>query len=365
MNYIFSILLKDFSFYVNIYVTGYVTRKKEIIMTYTIKDVAQKANVSTATVSRILNDQGGYSEKTKRKVLNVIQELDYYPSGVARGLTNKRTDTIGVLVPNLTSSLITEFLNGIESVAHKIGSSVIVCHTESHGVKTLKYLQLLHEKRIDGLILASTALKKEYYDYIVKMRVPVVLLSAYSEFPVPYVTADDYEAAYTGTKYLIQKGHKNIGMISGNKEEWIAGNLIPRVEGFKRALSDHNIPFNESYIEYGKFSIDDGVTGLKILLNRVPDLTAIFAENDEIGMGVLSAAYNLGIKVPEKLSVIGMDDISLCKFMSPPLTSVSLSHNEMAEKAANLMFKMINSDTEVNNCILDHQIIERKSVRSQ
>jgi LacI family transcriptional regulator len=334
-------------------------------MTYTINDVAQKVNVSKATVSRVLNNQGGYSEKTKRKVLEAIKELEYFPSGIARGLTNKRTHTIGVLVPNLTSSLITEFLNKIESVAHNAGSSVIVCHTESHGIKTIKYLQLLHEKRIDGLIMASTALKKEYYDYIVKMKVPIVLLSAYSDYPVPYVTANDYDAAYTATKYLIQKGHKKIGMISGNKEEWIAGNKIPRVEGFKDALSDHNIFFDDRHIEYGRFSIDDGMTGLSQLIEQIPDLTAIFTENDEIGMGVLSAAYNLGIKVPEDISVIGMDDISLCKFMSPPLTSVSLFHSEMAEKAANMMFEMIESQTEVTNCVLGHQIVERQSVRSQ
>lgn len=213
--------------------------------------------------------------------------------------------------------------------------------------------------------MASTALKKEYYDYIVKMKVPIVLLSAYSDYPVPYVTANDYDAAYTATKYLIQKGHKKIGMISGNKEEWIAGNKIPRIEGFKDALSDHNIFFDDHHIEYGRFSIDDGMTGLSQLIEQIPDLTAIFTENDEIGMGVLSAAYNLGIKVPEDISVIGMDDISLCKFMSPPLTSVSLFHSEMAEKAANMMFEMIESQTEVTNCILGHQIVERQSVRSQ
>ncbi|GGF28203.1 LacI family transcriptional regulator [Halobacillus andaensis] len=333
-------------------------------MAYTIRDVAKKANVSTATVSRILNDLGGYSDKTKMKVLDVIQELEYFPSGIARGLTNNRTHTIGVLVPNLTSSLIAEFLTGIESVAHKVGSSIIVCHTESQGIKTMKYLQLLHEKRIDGLIIASTVLKEEYYDYIVKMNVPLVLLSAYSEFPVPYVIANDHQAAYSATKHLIQNGHSKLGMISGNKEEWIAGNTIPRVEGFKRALSDFNIPIDDRCIEYGRFSIEDGVNSLRKLLDRNPDVTAIFAENDEIGIGVLSAAFELGISVPKDISVIGMDDINLCKFMNPPLSSISLSHHEMAEKAAGMIFKMIESGSKVENSILGHQLVERQSVRS-
>lgn len=115
-------------------------------MTNTIKDVAKKANVSIATVSRILNDQGGYSEKTKFKVLKVIEELGYQPNAVARGLINKRTHTIGVLFPKLSSSLVTDLLDGIEKAANDNGSSVIVCHTESNGEKTMKYLQLLIEK---------------------------------------------------------------------------------------------------------------------------------------------------------------------------------------------------------------------------
>ncbi|RBW68398.1 LacI family DNA-binding transcriptional regulator [Bacillus taeanensis] len=334
-------------------------------MTYTIMDVAKKANVSKATVSRVLNNQGGYSEKTKKKVLEVIQELEYHPSAIARGLTNKRTHTIGVLVPNLTSSLITEFLNEIEAVAHKVGSSVIVCHTESRGIKTMKYLQLLREKRIDGLILAGTMFKKEYYDYIEKMGIPIVLLSTYPVHPVPYVTASDYDAAYTAAKYLIQKGHNKIGMISGNKEEWIAGSHLPRVEGFKDALSDYKISVNENHIVYGSFSYDDGMTGLKHLIKQVPDLTAIFTENDTLGIGVLSAAYHLGIKVPEDISVIGMDNINLCEVVTPPLTSVSLSHSEMAEKAANMMFEMIESKKVAKSCILPHKIVERQSVCSR
>ncbi|WP_152658336.1 LacI family DNA-binding transcriptional regulator [Oceanobacillus sp. CFH 90083] len=333
-------------------------------MTYTIKDVAKRANVSKATVSRILNNQGGYSEKTKKKVLDVIQELEYNPNGVARGLTNKRTNTIGVLVPNLTSSLVTDVLNGIESVAHEKGISVIVCHTEYHGIKTLKYLRLLHEKRVDGLIIASTNLEKEYYEYILKMDVPAVLLSTYSEFPIPYVTADDYNAAYMATEFLIQKGHKNIGMVSGNKEEWLADKYLPRVEGFKRALSDYKISFGENNITYGNFSIEDGLVGLENLVREIPDLTAIFTESDEIGMGVLSGAYKLGINIPEDISVIGMDNINLCQFLCPPLSSVSLSHSKMAEKATSILLGKIYSGLAMDNYILEHYVVERQSVRS-
>jgi LacI family transcriptional regulator len=334
-------------------------------MIYTIMDVAKRANVSKATVSRVLNDQGGYSEKTKRKVLEIVEELGYHPSAIARGLTNKRTHTIGVLLPNLVTSLTSEFLNRIEAVAHQAGSSVIVCHTESKGIKTMKYLQLLHEKRIDGLILASTLMKKEYYDYVNKMGIPMILLSTESDFAIPYVTADDYAAGYTATKYLIQKGHKKIGMISGGREVMMAGRRLPRIEGFKDALSDHKLPLDESHIVYGEFNFESGMAGLTQLIKQVSDLTAIFAENDEIGVGVLSQSYQMGIKVPDDISVIGMDNTILCKMVTPPLTSVSLSHGEMAEKATKMVFEMIEANKEGEICILPHEIIERQSVCSR
>jgi LacI family transcriptional regulator len=347
------------------YVTGYVDMERGHYMTYTIMDVANRANVSKATVSRVLNEQGGYSEKTKRKVLKIVEELGFHPSAIARGLTNKRTHTIGVLLPNLESSLTSEFLNRIEAVAHKAGSSVIVCHTESQGIKTMKYLQLLHEKRIDGLIIASTLMQKEYYDYINKMEIPMILLSTESDYPIPYITADDFAAGYTATTYLIQKGHKKIGMISGNREGMMAGRRLPRIDGFKDALLEHKLPFDEGHIVYGGFNFESGVEGLTQLLEQIPDLTAIFTENDEIGVGVLSQAYQLGIKVPDDLSVIGIDNTKLCNMVTPPLTSVSLSHGEMAEKATNMMFEMIDSNKIGENCILPHEIIERQSVCSK
>ena len=183
-------------------------------MAYTIKDVARKADVSIATVSRILNGQRGYSAKTKEKVLQVIEELGYHPNAIARGLINKRTHSIGVLFPSLSGSLVTDLLKGIEKAASAQGSSVIVCHTESDQEKTMKYLQLLSEKRVDGIIFTSEILQEEYYQFIKKIKVPIVLLATKSDFyPVPYVKVDDCDAAYTATEFLIQKGHKSIGKI--------------------------------------------------------------------------------------------------------------------------------------------------------
>nr|WP_059173315.1 LacI family DNA-binding transcriptional regulator [Bacillus sp. FJAT-27445] len=332
-------------------------------MASTIKDVAKKANVSIATVSRILNGQPGYSVKTKQKVLQVIDELGYQPNAVARGLINKKTHTIGVLFPSLWGSLVTEWLRGIEKAASDGGSSVIVCHTESNGEKTMKYLQLLGEKRVDGIIFASEVLQEEYYQVIKKMKVPLVLLSTKSDsLPVPYVKVDDFQAAYSATEYLIQKGHKSIGMISGNSEDIIAG--IPRIDGFIKAMKDNDIPFNEnSIVKTRGFGFDEGKTGMRDLLSQKPDVTAIFAASDEIAIGAISTAYLLGKKVPEEISIIGYDNIDIASMSVPPLTTIHQPFIEMGEIAGKMLLDMMETDQVPDSKIIKHTIIERNSVK--
>lgn len=334
-------------------------------MSYTIKDVAKKANVSIATVSRILNGQVGYSEKTKIKVMKVIEELGYSPNAVARGLINKRTHTIGVLFPKLSSSLVTDLLDGIEKAANESGSSVIVCHTESNGEKTMNYLQLLVEKRVDGIIFASEILKDEYYQYIMKSKVPVVLLSTESyAFPVPYVKVNDFHAAYSAAKYLIDKGHTEIGMISGNKEDIVAGK--PRIEGFRKAMADFGIACEDrNIVNSSGFGFHDGLVGLPKMKKQLPDVTAIFAASDEIAMGVLSSAYQLGIKVPEDLSVIGFDNLNLAEMTIPPLTTIGQPLVKMGEVAAQMLFKILETGEIPESRIMPHKVIERLSVKER
>lgn len=333
-------------------------------MASTIKDVAKKANVSIATVSRILNDQPGYSLKTKKKVLQVIEELGYHPNAVARGLINKKTHTIGVLFPYLSGSLVTDLLRGIEKAASAHDSSVIVCHTESDAEKTMKYLQLLAEKRVDGIIYTSEVLHEDHFEFIEKIKVPLVLLSTKSEMQIPYVKVDDFQAAYSATEYLIQNGHQSIGMISGRKEDIIAGK--PRIDGFIKALQDNNLHVDEDNITLtGGFSFIDGQTGLVKLLNQKPDITAIFAASDEIAVGAISAAYQLGLKVPDDLSIIGYDNINLATMSVPPLTTIHQPFIEMGEIAGNMLMDMMENEQIPKSRIIQHSIIERMSVKEK
>ncbi|MDN4594529.1 LacI family DNA-binding transcriptional regulator [Polycladomyces subterraneus] len=327
----------------------------------TIKDVAKKANVSVATVSRVLHNQPGYSEKTRQKVLKVIEEMGYHPNAIARGLINKRTQTIGVLFPNVSSMFSSKVLRGIEHATHHRDYSVVVCNTDKDGRRTMKYLNVLWEKQVDGIIFVSERLKEEYYATLTAMNIPVVLLSTFSpEYPFPYIKVDDQQAAYDATEYLIKQGHRRIALIGGTKSDPLAG--IPRVEGYRQALQNYGIPFREELITYGDFGYHSGRRAMEKLLRTAPGFTAVFAASDEMAAGALSAAYHNGIKVPDELSVIGYDDLQIAEMAIPPLTTVGQPLFEMGKWAAEMLMNMIKTG-QAQSKIVPHTIVERESVR--
>lgn len=331
-------------------------------MSYTIKDVAKHANVSIATVSRVLNGQGGYSKSTEDKVHLAIKELGYQPNAFARGLISNKSNTLGILFPEVSSQFSSKILRGVEEAAHRLDSSVIVCNTASHGQRTMKYLQLLSEKRVDGILFVSEMITEEYYKKLESMRVPVVLISTESyQYPLPYVKVDDKHAAFTATDYLVKMGHSKIGMISGNKDDVIAGQ--PRIEGFKQALAQRGLAIkDENIIHSNGFSFNDGLTGLPKLLEQSPDLTAVFAASDALALGAISAAYKLGIKIPENLSIIGYDNLPIAEMAIPPLTTVAQPLEEMGIVAAEMLFTMMNQGRRVESRIMSHSVVERESV---
>ncbi|WP_068614129.1 LacI family DNA-binding transcriptional regulator [Paenibacillus tuaregi] len=332
-------------------------------MNPTIKDVAKKANVSIATVSRVLNNLTGYSDKTKQKVLRTIEEMGYQPNAIARGLINKRTQTIGVLFPNVSSSFSSAILHGVEEFAHIHNYSVVVCNTDEDGKRTLKCLQVLREKQVDGIVFSSEVLKEEYYQAMEAMRIPVVLVSSETEIPsVPYVKVDDRRAAYEAVEYLIHKGHKHIAMISGSEADPIAG--LPRIEGYMKALADHDIPFRQEYMFYGDFGFDSGCAAAEQLFVKAPGCTAVFAASDEMAIGVLSMAARHGVRVPDDLSVIGYDNVKLAEMVVPPLTTVNQPLIEMGSEACQKLIYMIETGEAAKHTTVPHHIVERQTVRA-
>ncbi|MCE3199155.1 LacI family DNA-binding transcriptional regulator [Paenibacillus sonchi] len=332
-------------------------------MNPTIKDVAQKANVSIATVSRVLNNLTGYSDKTKQKVNQAIKELGYQPNAIARGLINKRTQTIGVMFPKVSSAFSSDLLHGIDEFAHDSNYSVVVCNTDNDGKRTMKYLQLLREKQVDGIIFSSEVLSKEYYEVLESMKIPVVLVSSQTDFAkVPYVKVDDYQAVYDAIQYLISKGHRKIAMISGTKGDPLAG--TPRVQGYRKALEANGIAFDSSRLVYGDFSFESGSRAMEALLRKAGEVTAVFAASDEMAIGALSAALKHGLNVPEDISIMGYDDLKPAQMVTPPLTTVRQPLYEMGKIASEKLIGMIETGEIAANRIMAHSIVERQTVRT-
>lgn len=328
----------------------------------TIRDVALRANVSIATVSRILNNQTGFSEETKEKVMKVINEMGFHPNGVARGLAKRKTNTIGVLLPDVISSFSSKLLNGIEECAHENEYSTIVCNTGSNGERTLEYIKVLGEKKVDGIIFTSMMMKPEYYEEIYSLGIPVIMLSSMSfRFSIPYIKVDDQQAAYQATSYLIKNGHEKIAMISGSSDDQLAG--IPRCEGYKNALRDHGLTVNEKLIVFGDFGFHSGRSCMEQLLKFRDEFTAIFAASDDMAVGALSYGYEHQLKIPEDFSIIGYDNTNVAEMAIPPLTTVAQPLREMGRVAIHRMIEMIQTKEHVPSIIMPHEIVERKTVK--
>ncbi|EIT84716.1 LacI family transcriptional regulator [Fictibacillus macauensis ZFHKF-1] len=328
-------------------------------MAYTIKDVAKEAGVSVATVSRILNGLPGYSVKTKEKVMQVIGEMGYQPNAIARGLINKRTKTIGVLLPAVSDLFASLVLSGIEDQAHELDYSVMICNTDQDGVRTMKYLHALREKQVDGILFISEQLKKEYYDAVIAMQLPMVLVATTSPYNVPFIKADDEKAVYDGVTYMLEQGHRAIGLLAGTKGDPIA--TEPRMKGYERALKSYGLLVEQKRIVYGDFGFASGVTGAEALVKQDPSLTAIFCCSDEMAAGALSYLYSQNIAVPQQVSIMGYDDTKMAEMTIPPLTTISQPLYEMGKQSVTMLLQQ----EEQHWIIMPHSITVRQTVSAR
>lgn len=328
----------------------------------TIKDVARIANVSVATVSRVINNLDGYSEDTYNKVMDVIKKIGYQRNEIARNLKIKQSKTIGVLVPRVETLFYIDILNGIQDFASLNDYIVITCNVGRDGEKIDEYLQILSERQVDGVVVCSLPPKSHYDKKIVESNINSILVSTYSSrFSIPYVRVDDFQASYAATCYLIEKGHRNIAIMGGRKDDPIAGE--PRLEGYIQALKDNDIPVKESLIKHESFDIEGGEVCMEELLNEKEEFTAVFATCDEIAIGALKVAHKKGVKVPEDISIIGYDNTIGSKMCYPALTTIGQPLYEMGKKAAEMLIKKVADNGKIGSVIMPFEIIERETVK--
>lgn len=330
----------------------------------TIRDVAKRAGVAPITVSRVINNSGYISDKTRAKVEAAIEELRYIPNSLSRSLRFKRTNTISLLLSDITNPFWTTTTRGIEDACSAHDMNVFLCNTDEKLSKLDRYVDVLLRRQTDGFIIVPTNDSGEVIDRIQKQSVPLVLLDRVVDgVSAPIVRSDSLGGSRQLVEYLIAHGHRRIAMIAG--VESISTSAM-RFEGYRQALAAHDIPYHEDIVRYGHFNMQDD-RNIQLAQELIGSgCTAIYGANNFISFGILRALHQMGLQTPEDISVVSFDDLPYNWHPDPFLTVVAQSPYQIGYNAAKLLLSTIHNevdDDQHRELILPVELIERRSVR--
>jgi LacI family transcriptional regulator len=332
-------------------------------MNITIYDVAREANVSMATVSRVVNGNPNVKPATRKKVLEVISRLGYRPNAVARGLASKKTTTVGVIIPDISSTFFAELARGIEDIATMYKYNIILSNSDQNKDKELHLLNTMLGKQVDGIVFMGGNITKEHVEEFDKSPVPIVLAGSIEETEhVPSVNIDYEQASYDAIISFIEKGHKNIAFVIGPMHEPI--NEKKKLAGYKRALTEAGLEFNEELIVEGDYTYDSGIEAFEKLMELETKPTAIFVGADEMALGVVHGAQDQGYKIPDDFELISSDNTRLAMMVRPQLTAVVQPLYDIGAVAMRLLTKLMNKEKDSEHTvILPHRIELRSSTK--
>ncbi|OIK12847.1 LacI family transcriptional regulator [Bacillus sp. MUM 116] len=329
----------------------------------TIADVAKKAGLSRATVSRVLNNHPNVTDDKKRLVREAMAALNYVPNTTAQRLRNQKTDTIAILVPVLTNPFFAYLLEAMDMVATQNHLQLLICQTRYSKQKELDFLELLRTKQVDGLIL--TAYENEWKKIEPYLNYgPMLFCNEYERTAnVPIVRMDNVEAGYIGTRHLIEQGHERIACTNGDKS-YLGKD---RQAGYRKALEECGLPIRKEWVFSNVLTLDDGKRILRTIMNMKDRPTAIFTGSDQVAAGMIMAAKALGKKVPEDIAIIGFDDQPIARVVEPALTTIRQPIEEMGKTAVDVMIDMIAHKNQENDLeiLLPFDLVIRDSTMSK
>ena len=336
----------------------------------TSKDVAEKVGVSRTTVSLVLNDVKGIQigPETRQKVLEAASELGYVPDATAQALASRRTKAIGLVLTRTqhhiaTDAFLPRIISGLLTTAQKQNIRIMVDWVENEH-REQAYFELARAKRIDGMILSTPRLDDSALKLLENFDIPTVLMGSLEGLNLPFVDVDNARAAEKATNYLIELGHRAIAFISNAPPEYTSS--PERVRGYKNALTQHGISLNENLIRYGDFDPESGYQNMRSLLDGNEKFTAAFVASDNVAIGAKAAIREAGLHVPDDISLIGFDDIPWAKYSDPPLTTIQLPAEALAQTACTLLVEIIQNNGNAerrDQIILDTKLIIRKSCK--
>jgi LacI family transcriptional regulator len=326
----------------------------------TIVEVAAQAGVSFATVSRVINNDVHVSPETRQRVLAAMQRLGYVANRQARSLAGGKSNTIGLLVPDLGTAYIGEIIRGIDTELSLTGFDLILYTTHRLATKESSYVANLARGMVDGLLLVLPRSPVDYIATLTRRNFPFVLIDHQGTGEdCSAVGATNWQGAYVATEYLISLGHTRIGFITGSMD---LGCAQDRLKGHRSALRTYHIPECPELVVEGNFDQPDGYAGASALLHLVDPPTAIFASNDVMAMGAMDAVRNLDLRIPDDISIVGFDNIPQSAMVYPPLTTVQQPLEQMGRVAAQMLIGILkDKDKDTNRIELPTDLIVRNS----
>jgi DNA-binding LacI/PurR family transcriptional regulator len=329
----------------------------------TIKDVAERVGVSKSTVSHVINNTRFVEPETRRRVMQAIKELDFHPSSAARSLTTDQTNTIGLIISDVSNSFFSDILHGVEDRTRQYNYSFVVCNTGEILEREDHYLDLLLSQRVDGIIASATSQRWETLSKASLQHTPVVYVDrTFEGMEGPYVGVDNRHGAWMGTSHLIDCGHRKIGILAGFQR---LSTMRERLDGFRQALRENQIPLPEEWVIQSELSIESGKAAALQLLSLTNRPTALFTSNNLLSLGALKAISQLGLHCPEEIGILGFDDFPWSEVTCPPLSVVRQPARVVGQKAAEILLKLISNETvEESRVILDCELVVRRSCGS-
>jgi LacI family transcriptional regulator len=326
----------------------------------TIKDIAKKIGVSYTTVSRALNGKPGVSQATVEKVLKEAQKMGYQPNAIARGLVKKSTNTIGLVIGDITNPYFPAIARGVEDAAKKVGYNVFLCNTNYDKDNEKSYLKTLEEQRVDGIIINPA---KDDVANMYDVKTPMVMINSPSYTGNhSTIEVDNAKGGFLATKHLIEAGYKRIAFIGGDFVSYVNER---RVEGYKRALRQYNYLVDEKIIVYGSFKTKSGYTLTEKLLKSENPPDAVVAGNDLIALGVLHCVEDYGYHVPDDFGVVGFDNVDFSELPQIQLTTIDQPKYYIGKLAFEILMEEIKHKEErfVKKIVLEPELVVRKTTR--
>lgn len=333
-------------------------------MKITIKEIAKLAGVSTATVSKVVNHKDdNISDATRQRVLDLIESHHYVPNRIASSMITKKTNTIGLIIPDITNPFFPEVARGVEDYANKAGYHVVLCNSDNDPKKEITYIAMLQEKMVDGIIFTSSSLRNKVTKEFMRMQIPVITVDREIEGLKTNgkITVDNVNGAYNGVKYMIERGYRRILHLGG---PLTSKPSLDRLEGYKKALEVAQIAFDPRLCHEGNYTSEWGYSGVSNAIDEKLDFDGIFCGNDMIAIGVIKALNERGLKVPQDIGVLGFDNIYMSTVVSPNLTTISQPNYQMGFKAAEMLIQIIMNPTSgVSEVELKTELIIRESIK--